>query len=90
MKQVPSSLGLFLDPEDGGDILLKRQLIFNGLHKVISQKIELLGFVYLYLFICFSSNCCSVPAFCSKSYFVISFSPVVSFFNRLLSGMVQQ
>jgi hypothetical protein len=34
-------LGLFSDPDDGGDVSPKRRLIFNGLHGVISQKIEL-------------------------------------------------
>jgi hypothetical protein len=34
-------LGLFFDPEDGGDVSPKRKLTFNGLHGVISQKIEL-------------------------------------------------
>jgi hypothetical protein len=35
-------LGLFFDPEDGGDVILpKRLLILNGLHGVIFQKIEL-------------------------------------------------
>jgi hypothetical protein len=32
-------LSLFFDPEDGGNVPLKRQLTFNGLHSVISQKI---------------------------------------------------
>jgi hypothetical protein len=32
-------IGLFFDPEDGGDVLPKCQLTFNGLHGVISQKI---------------------------------------------------
>jgi hypothetical protein len=34
-------LSLFFKPEDGGDVSLKRRLTFNGLHSVISQKIEL-------------------------------------------------
>jgi hypothetical protein len=34
-------LGLFFDPEDGGDMFPKRRLTFNGLHGVISQKIVL-------------------------------------------------
>jgi hypothetical protein len=35
-------LGLFFDPEDGGDIFLRNiGLTFNGLHGVISPKIEL-------------------------------------------------
>jgi hypothetical protein len=32
---------LFLNPEDGGDVPPKCLLTFNGLHGVISQKIEL-------------------------------------------------
>jgi hypothetical protein len=35
-----SLLGL-IDPKDGGDVPPKRQLPLNGLHCVISQKIEL-------------------------------------------------
>jgi hypothetical protein len=34
-------LALFFHPEDGGDFPPKRRLIFNRLHGVISQKIEL-------------------------------------------------
>jgi hypothetical protein len=34
-------LGLFFDPEDGGDVPPKRRLTFNGLYGVISQKIGL-------------------------------------------------
>jgi hypothetical protein len=34
-------LGIFFDPEDGGDVPPKRRLTFNGLHGVISQKIVL-------------------------------------------------
>jgi hypothetical protein len=35
-------LALFFDPEDGGYMFPpKRQLTFNGLHGIISQKIEL-------------------------------------------------
>jgi hypothetical protein len=34
-------LGLYFDPEDGGDVPPKSPLAFNGLHSVISQKIEL-------------------------------------------------
>jgi hypothetical protein len=34
-------LGLFFDPEDGGDMFLQNVLTFNGLHGVIFQKIEL-------------------------------------------------
>jgi hypothetical protein len=34
-------LGLFLDYENGGDVPPKRPLKFNGVHGVISQKIEL-------------------------------------------------
>jgi hypothetical protein len=35
-------LGLFFNPEDGGDIFFpKQRLAFNGLHSVISQKTEL-------------------------------------------------
>jgi hypothetical protein len=36
-----AELGLFFDPEDGGDVPTKRQLTFNGLHSSISQKILL-------------------------------------------------
>jgi hypothetical protein len=35
-----SSLDLFFDPEDGGDVPPKRPLTFNGLHGVISHKIN--------------------------------------------------
>jgi hypothetical protein len=34
-------LGLFFDPEDRGDVSPKRQLTFNGLRGVITQKIVL-------------------------------------------------
>jgi hypothetical protein len=34
-------LGLFFDPEDGGDVPPKRRFTFNRLHNVVSQKIEL-------------------------------------------------
>jgi hypothetical protein len=35
-------LGLFYDPEDGGDdVLSKRRFTFKRLHGIISQKIEL-------------------------------------------------
>jgi hypothetical protein len=36
-------LVFFFEPEDGGDIFLRNvdELTFNGLHGVISQKIEL-------------------------------------------------
>jgi hypothetical protein len=34
-------LGLFFDPEYGGDVSLKLRLTFNGLHGLISQKIEI-------------------------------------------------
>jgi hypothetical protein len=35
-------LGLFFDFENGGEVVPpKRQLTFNGLHGVISQRIEL-------------------------------------------------
>jgi hypothetical protein len=34
-------LGLFFDPEDGGDMFLPNVGCFNGLHGVISQKIVL-------------------------------------------------
>jgi hypothetical protein len=34
-------LGLFFDPEDGGDVTPKRRLTLNGLHDVIPQKIVL-------------------------------------------------
>jgi hypothetical protein len=34
-------LSLFFDSEDGGDMFPKRQLIFNGLHGVMSQKTEI-------------------------------------------------
>jgi hypothetical protein len=33
---------LFFDPEDGSDMSLRNMLTFNGLHGVISLKIELL------------------------------------------------
>jgi hypothetical protein len=34
-------LGLFFDPEDGGDMfLLNVRMIFNGLREIIFQKIE--------------------------------------------------
>jgi hypothetical protein len=36
-------LGLFFDAEDGGDVPPKRRLTINGLHGVMSQKIELFG-----------------------------------------------
>jgi hypothetical protein len=36
-----SLLGLFFDSEDGGDVRPKRQLTFNGKHRVISQRIDL-------------------------------------------------
>jgi hypothetical protein len=45
VKQVASRalLDLFFDPEDGWmHVSLKRRLTFNGLHGVISQKIEIL------------------------------------------------
>jgi hypothetical protein len=32
---------LFFNPEDGGDMFLRKMLIFNGLHSFISQKTEL-------------------------------------------------
>jgi hypothetical protein len=35
-------LGLFFDPEDGGDVSPKQQLTYNALHDVISQKTEVL------------------------------------------------
>jgi hypothetical protein len=38
-------LGLFFDPEDGGDVPLKRRLTFNGLHGVISQMMAMALFV---------------------------------------------
>jgi hypothetical protein len=44
-------LGLFLDPEDGGDIPPKRRLAFNGLHGVISQKTKLSRLVTFLLFL---------------------------------------
>jgi hypothetical protein len=34
-------LGLFFEPENGGDIPPKHRLPFNGIHGVISQKIML-------------------------------------------------
>jgi hypothetical protein len=44
-KQGASSaavfLGLFFDPEDGGDVPPPREFTLTGLHGVISQKIEL-------------------------------------------------
>jgi hypothetical protein len=33
-------LGLFFDPEDGGDVPPKCGLTFNGLYRVISQTTE--------------------------------------------------
>jgi hypothetical protein len=41
-------LGLFLDPENWCDVPPKLRLTFNGLHGVISQKIEL--FLRMFLF----------------------------------------
>jgi hypothetical protein len=41
LSQAGFLLGLFFDPEDGGDVPKKRRLTFNGLHSVIAQKIEL-------------------------------------------------
>jgi hypothetical protein len=39
-------LGLFFDPEDGGDTFFPRhRLTFNGLHGVVSQRIEFLNLV---------------------------------------------
>jgi hypothetical protein len=34
-------LGLFFDPEEGEDMSSETSLTFNGIHGVISQKIEL-------------------------------------------------
>jgi hypothetical protein len=34
-------LGVLFDPEYGGDVLPKRQLTFNGLHGITSQKMVL-------------------------------------------------
>jgi hypothetical protein len=45
-------LDLFFDPEDGGDVSLKRRLTFNEIHGVLSRKIELLK----KLWICSSFN----------------------------------
>jgi hypothetical protein len=42
-------LGLFFDPEDGGNISPKRQLTFNRLHSVISQKTVLFMLLFLLL-----------------------------------------
>jgi hypothetical protein len=35
-------LGLFFDPEDGGNVHLNHQLTFNAIHGFISQKTALL------------------------------------------------
>jgi hypothetical protein len=34
-------LGIFSDPEDGGDMFLRNVVTLNGLHGVISQKMAL-------------------------------------------------
>jgi hypothetical protein len=40
-------LGLFFDPEDGGDTYLKNhQLTYSGLHSIISQKTEVLQILH--------------------------------------------
>jgi hypothetical protein len=41
LSQAGFLLGLFLNPEDGGDVPPKRRLTFNRLNGVISQKIVL-------------------------------------------------
>jgi hypothetical protein len=38
---IKQLLGLFLDPEDGGDVSPTRLLTFNELHVVISRKAEI-------------------------------------------------
>jgi hypothetical protein len=43
-------LGLFFDPEDEGMFLRNVGLIFNGLHGIISQKIEFFKYRDLYIF----------------------------------------
>jgi hypothetical protein len=40
-------LGLFFGSEDGGDMFLRKVFTFNGLHGVISQKIQLFTLQYV-------------------------------------------
>jgi hypothetical protein len=39
-------LGVFFDPEDGGNVPPKCRLTFNGLHGVISEKISTLKILF--------------------------------------------
>jgi hypothetical protein len=41
-------LGLFFYPEDGGHVTPKRQLTFNGLHGITSQKSELFFVIVIF------------------------------------------
>jgi hypothetical protein len=69
MKAVGNQSQIF-DPEDGGSVPLKRQLTFNRLQGVISQKIELFR----------SLQICSLQiSFCIVTDFDFVPDPVFSF-----------
>jgi hypothetical protein len=46
MLQAGFLFSLYFDPEDGGNIPLKRRLTCNGLHGVISKNRELFSLFY--------------------------------------------